>query len=77
MLGERGSLDSRFTLLACSTIGMTPTGEAGKRLFPCFPEFAGTGNAAVEGQGAGEYTLDGVRPEENARRDGRLPWAGI
>jgi hypothetical protein len=31
MFEERRSLDSRFTLLAFSTIGMTPSGETGKR----------------------------------------------
>ncbi len=75
MLGERWGLDSRFTLLACSTLGMMP--ESGKRLFPRLPEFAGTGNAAVEGQGAGEYTLDGSRPEENAVRECGLPEARL
>ena len=31
MFEERRSLDSKLTRLACSTIGMTPSGETGKR----------------------------------------------
>jgi hypothetical protein len=41
--------------------GRAPIGADGDEL-----KFTWAVNAVVEGHGAGEYTLDGARPEENA-----------
>jgi len=45
MFEERRSLDSRVTLLACSTTGMTPSGETGKRGACPLPPNRNTGNS--------------------------------
>ncbi len=51
--------------------GRAPIRTGGDKL-----KLAGTVNAVVEGHGAGEYTLDGARPEENVPSESQTPNIG-